>query len=56
MTLTHVVVDGGDKLTLCGIRTKLPEALPFVAERFVAAHVAGHGMEVCPPCAEQMPR
>lgn len=35
--------------SLCGIKNPLP----IVRPEFVAAHVAGHGMVVCPACQRQ---
>ena len=47
---THVVAFAGARRALCGEKDPLPK----VHERYVQAHVAGHGMEVCPACAVAM--
>lgn len=47
----HVVATAGDRRALCG--TKDPT--PVVLITHVAAHVAGHGMIVCPDCARTEP-
>lgn len=47
---THVKAQPGDRLSLCGLK----DPLPSVLARFVSAHKQGHGMKVCPLCAERM--
>lgn len=49
-TPTHVM--GPDDRTLCGIGPNSPRRYPYVGAEHVAAHVAGHGLVVCPDCAE----
>jgi hypothetical protein len=50
-TPTHVH-DRGAKTTRCGISMKSKDRLPYVGAEFVAMHVKGRGMVVCPRCAE----
>jgi hypothetical protein len=44
--MTHIVANGGDKRSLCGVK----DPVPVVGAKFVQAHVEGWGMEVCPEC------
>jgi hypothetical protein len=48
--VTHVVEQGGDTHTRCGIKVKDDAALPLVAAWAVQMHVDGRGMTVCPRC------
>ena len=52
---THVIILGARArgslpVALCGKK----DPIPSVAREFVAAHVQGHGMKVCPECAAVM--
>lgn len=44
---THIVARAGDKRSLCGIA----DPLPVVWAPYVQSHIDGHGMTLCPQCA-----
>jgi len=46
----HVLAHYADRHSLCGVK----DPLPLILAKFVQDHVEGHGMVVCPACAEKM--
>jgi hypothetical protein len=47
---THLDLSPGDRHSVCGLR----DPLPRVWVLYAAGHVKGHGMIVCPRCAEAL--
>jgi hypothetical protein len=50
---SHITGNPGAKWTLCGIRIKDKEALPYTGARYVEMHIERRGAVFCADCLKE---